>query len=214
MVNNEFAGRNARVIHTNTNPRAGTCGIEEQLAEFCLRDGDMGDLLNPYEIFNPRPGLPPQQTEFNENFARGLVESCNRFVIMWLPTRIELPRRNTIPRDSSRKMEWHLRGAQRANFDRVLLNGIGLALNFVEIPQFGPQGCDPGRVSWEYFVLGDLIENEVMRTNLTLLMNSASDTMNIFLQMQYITILHRNSRIILLTSCSICIIWLKWKRYT
>ena len=159
----EFAGRNARVIGGAANPVPYACGIEEQLAEFCLRDGDMGDLLNPYEIFNPRPGLPPEQQnswQFNEHFARGVVESCNRFVIMWLPTRIELPRRTTPYAKSSEKMQWHLRAAQRANFDRVLLNGIGLARNY------GPQGCAPKRVSWETFVLGELIDNEIMRTNL------------------------------------------------
>ena len=72
----EFAGRNARVIGNAANPVAFACGIEEQLAEFCLRDPHMGDLLNPYEIFNPRPGLPPEQAnswKFNERFARRLI---------------------------------------------------------------------------------------------------------------------------------------------
>ena len=72
---------------------------------------------------------------------------------MWLPTRIELPHRTTPYAKSSEKMRWHLRAAQRANFDRVILNGIGLARNF------SPQGCDPDRVSWETFVLGDVATN-------------------------------------------------------
>ena len=155
----EFPGPNERVLRLggSTHWRPGTCGIEEQLAEICFRDHNIGRLADRGVIFEVRQ-VPYPRYLWNTNGMRALVATCTDFFVTWLPTR-DNPWMINNPGQSSRKIVWHLRAAQRANFDRVVLNGYGLAPIF-------PQMCGPYEVSWEAYDLGNLIQDEALRTDL------------------------------------------------
>ena len=153
----EFPRPYERVLRV-LNWRPGECGIEVQLAEICFRDHNIGRLANRGEIFDVVRQVQYPKYLWNTNGMRALVATCTDFFITWLPSHEELHMINN-PGLSSQKIVWHLEAALRANFDRVVLNGYGLAPIF-------PQMCGPYEVSWEAYDLMNLIQNEVLRTDL------------------------------------------------
>ena len=146
----EFAPRSENVIRGV--PRPGTCGIEELLADICLNDPDVGRLPDRNSIFIPRPGMAPQEYEYSLNGARNLVANCQDFLVIWLPSRNYIGNNRASARLSTQQIVWYLKAAQQANFDGVLMEGMGIG-------PVGPEDvCDPARVGWAAFPVGYLID--------------------------------------------------------
>ena len=146
-------------------PRPGTCGIEELLADICMNDPHVGRLPNRNSIFIPRQGISQQEYQYSLNGADGLVANCQDFLVIWLPSRHHRTNDDHSARFASQQIIWYLNAAKQANFDGVLMEGWGLG------PVRPDDTCDPAKVGWsvfpvDYLIGGLFTDGETVRSDL------------------------------------------------
>ena len=129
---------------------AQNCDIEERLYALCFHDHDVGSLIDYQAVFRERYAT----TVVNQNSLTnilGLVENCAKV------STVQVPAQN--PRPVMEGIFTHLfRGANRANFNRVVVSGFGVDNN-----------CAQGMISWAAYELNswlnannDIINNRAL----------------------------------------------------
>lgn len=133
-----------RVINMSTR---GKCDIEARFVEFCLLDQNVGSLPNIDQIFEVE--IPNTQTiDMNiGHYQMMATVNCDKFV------RMKLPGKRTGFAKSAAQIIYYLKGAQRANFDKVLMQGVssGDLLN--------GENCQNGYLCWAHYSVDNLIQD-------------------------------------------------------
>ena len=120
----------------------GKCGIEDQFVEFCLLDQDVGSLTNVDQLFefqSPNPNMRTVDVNVAKyNIMAGL---CDRFVGM------KLPEKNTPIIKALPLIGYYLKGAKRANFDKVLMLAFDIS----------HEDCEARHLCWVNYSVDNLI---------------------------------------------------------
>ena len=129
----------------------GTCGIEERLIDICLGDSDVGSLIDRDYLFtNEDPNYPEPHLDHVMNHL-SLALSCEKFFIIELPSLANFVTHT----DMSEIILYYLKGGQRAGFDIVMMNGLGLG-----------EQCQPQHLGWDNYCLNNLVTDDPLRRNL------------------------------------------------
>ena len=128
----------------------GKCDIEARFAEFCLLDQNVGTLPNKEQLFEAQiPNTQPVQANIDDYEIMARL-TCDRFVGM------KLPGKHLSAKVVATQIGYYLKGAKRANFGRVLMQGIthGDLLK-------GEDGhdCQDGNLCWAHYSVDKLIQD-------------------------------------------------------
>jgi len=139
----------------------GKCNIEARFVEFCLTDQDVGTLPNINQIFEVE--IPNRQTiETNVGHYQMMATvTCDRFVKMKLPQK-----RNGFGNDQAViEIGYYLKGAQKANFGKVLMQGVASG------EWLKGEDCQDGHLCWAHYSVDNLIKDTNLVERLYILTN-------------------------------------------
>jgi len=132
----------------------GKCDIEARFVAFCLLDQNVGTLPNMDQIFDVE--IPNRKTIVkNIGHYQLMASLCDRFVKMKLPER----RRG----GAATRIGYYLKGAQRANFGKVLMQGVSSG------EWLKGENCEEGYLCWAHYSVDNLIQDTDLVERLYLL---------------------------------------------
>ena len=126
----------------------GKCDIEARFVEFCLLDQNVGTLPNINQIFEVE--IPNRKTiEKNIGHYEMMATLCDRFVKMKLPEK----RKGFTDKDAATQIGYYLKGAQRASFGKVLMQGVSSG------EWLKGENCEDGYLCWAHYSVDSLIQD-------------------------------------------------------
>jgi len=127
----------------------GKCDIEVKFVEFCLLDQNVGTLPlhNIEQLFEAQiPNTHRVQANVDDYFLMARL-TCVRFVGM------KLPGKRVSAKVAATQIGYYLKGAKRANFGRVLMQGI------THGDLLKGENCQDGNLCWAHYSVDKLIQD-------------------------------------------------------